>query len=428
MALSVKVSNISAPASTGNQSTTGVGFQPKALLFFSGRGTATGEVAGVHQMFGFAGTAAEDISFYHNSADAVAASDTVRSLLTNAILKTTVSGATTAAVTATLTSMDSDGWTINYTAVVSGEKFPYLALGGDDITNAKAGTFALNTATGTQAVTGLGFQPDIVFFFTQLLTTTGTANNNSSVSYGVAKSSSARWTVGQSHQNAQATMNNRRIFSSSKCLVLMSVSGDTVDTDADFVSMDSDGFTINKTTGSTAYLVGYLAIKGGQWKVGTFQQPNGTTGNQAVTGVGFQPSGVFFGSAKTTTDGTVTAGADATYGAATSSSAMESFWNGDLDNVADTVAKRYYKTDKVIQFRTAVSTGSTLLAEASYVSNDTDGFTVNWSTADANQRYIGYVAVGGSSLIKTINGLAKASVKTFNGLAMASVKTVNGLA
>lgn len=34
---------------------------------------------------------------------------------------------------------------------------------------------------------------------------------------------------------------------------------------------------------------------------------------------------------------------------------------------------------------------------------------------------------GGGSLIKTVNGLAVASVKTWNGLAIASVKTINGL-
>ena len=34
----------------------------------------------------------------------------------------------------------------------------------------------------------------------------------------------------------------------------------------------------------------------------------------------------------------------------------------------------------------------------------------------------------GLTRIKTINGLAKASVKTYNGLAIASVKKINGLA
>lgn len=42
-------------------------------------------------------------------------------------------------------------------------------------------------------------------------------------------------------------------------------------------------------------------------------------------------------------------------------------------------------------------------------------------------RRVIFVSDGGGSLIKTINGLAQASVKTVNGLASASVKTVNGL-
>lgn len=38
-----------------------------------------------------------------------------------------------------------------------------------------------------------------------------------------------------------------------------------------------------------------------------------------------------------------------------------------------------------------------------------------------------FPAAAGGGLIKTVNGLAIASVKTVNGLAIASVKTVNGL-
>lgn len=38
------------------------------------------------------------------------------------------------------------------------------------------------------------------------------------------------------------------------------------------------------------------------------------------------------------------------------------------------------------------------------------------------------VAAGGASVIKTVDGLAIASVKTWNGLAIASVKTINGVA
>jgi hypothetical protein len=42
MALSAYVGNLSCPASTGNSSTTGVGFQPKIVLFWSNGLTAAG--------------------------------------------------------------------------------------------------------------------------------------------------------------------------------------------------------------------------------------------------------------------------------------------------------------------------------------------------------------------------------------------------
>lgn len=41
---------------------------------------------------------------------------------------------------------------------------------------------------------------------------------------------------------------------------------------------------------------------------------------------------------------------------------------------------------------------------------------------------VDYTETGGSSAIKSVNGLAKASVKSVNGLAIASVKNINGLA
>lgn len=396
MALSAKVSNIVNPGATGAQATNTVGFQPKALLFFGGRHTATGELADVHWQTGIAGTAAEDINFYHNSDDVVAASDVVRSFLTNTILKTTVAGAATAATTATLTSMDVSGFTLNFTARAANEITSYLALGGDLITDAVAGTLQLNTVTGNQSVTTLSFQPDIVFFFTSLISSgTGTANNQSAYCIGAATSSSDRWYATFSAQNAQAAANTHRGFSNTKCLAVQNVTTNSLSAEADFVSMDSNGFTINITTSATSYQVGYLAIRGGNWKAGTFQQPNNTTGNYSVSGLGFKPSGALFASTGMTATG-VDENALFTMGAATSSSERQSYWVGDLDASLDMVAKSHYKTDKVIQFRTPVSTGSTLNAEADYVSNDSDGFTINWTTCDTNQRYIGYVAFGES--------------------------------
>ena len=56
-------------------------------------------------------------------------------------------------------------------------------------------------------------------------------------------------------------------------------------------------------------------------------------------------------------------------------------------------------------------------------------YTSSQAAGTSQDPYISIThASGGSSSIKTMNGLAKASVKTVNGLAIASVKTWNGLA
>lgn len=54
-----------------------------------------------------------------------------------------------------------------------------------------------------------------------------------------------------------------------------------------------------------------------------------------------------------------------------------------------------------------------------------DGGTIKYWLRGLPSAYIPTSTV--SSLIKTVNALAKASVKTINGLAIASVKTWNGL-
>jgi hypothetical protein len=51
------------------------------------------------------------------------------------------------------------------------------------------------------------------------------------------------------------------------------------------------------------------------------------------------------------------------------------------------------------------------------------GYTTGYLNIGAVQKAVVVV----SSLIKTVNGLAIASVKTVNGLAIASLKTFNGL-
>lgn len=398
MALNAALGLIDSPGATGSQATTGLGITPDAMLFIANLMTGAGNQADAQMSIGFATGASTQVTAGYNSDDGSASSDVVRDVLTNRVVGVYGGGNTTAALNADLTSLDADGFTLNYNTVLTGADISYLGLSGTDVLGATAGNFAAATATGTQAVTGVGFQPNLVLFITNLQTASGVSNNNSCFSFGVAQSSTARWACGVGLQNAQATMNNRRAFYDNRCILVPAAGSNAIAHDADFVSMDADGFTIDwQTAPGAAYLVGYIALSVTSVKVGNFTQKT-STGSQATTGVGFQPDVLMLASAVHDTANAVVDTARFSIGAGLSSSARWAYWTGDEDAAANALADSRYQTNKIITMADEAGGGSpTTLAEADLTSLDSDGFTLNWSTADATARNIGYIAMGGAS-------------------------------
>lgn len=393
MALNAALGLINSPGATGSQATTGLGITPDAMLLITNLMTAAGSQVDAQMSVGFATGSGTQVTAGYNSNDGSASSDVVRDVLTNRVVGAYTGGATTAELNADLTSLDADGFTLNYNTVLTGADISYLGLSGTDVNGATAGNFASATATGTQAVTGIGFQPNLVLFITNLQTVSGTANNNSCFSFGVAASSTARWACGIGMQNAQTTMNNRRAFYDNRCILVAAAGSNAVAHDADFVSMDADGFTIDwQTAPGAAYLVGYIALSVTNVKVGNFTQKT-STGSQATTGVGFQPDVLMLASAGHDTANTVVDTARFSIGAGISSSARWSYWTGDEDGAGNAIAESRYATNKVITIASGAPPG--VSAEADLTSLDSDGFTLNWSTADATARNIGYIAMGG---------------------------------
>lgn len=396
MALSAKVSNFTAKTgSTGSMAVTGVGFQPKASLFFNNRTTTPGDVAGAGINMGYSGQSAADLLGGYNSADNVATTDIVRSLRTNRIYESLPYGSSSADSACSLTTIGSDGWTFNFTAVAAAYKIPYMALGGSDITDSKGGSFLLNTSTGNQSVTGVGFQPDVVMFIFQSLgTSSGDSNADCCFGFGVAKSSTERWCSQLSGDSGVGTSNTRRSFHNDHCIVISNVNADTVNGSADFVSMDADGFTINVDDAPAAgYILTYLAIQGGEWAVGTETQKT-STGTKATTGLGLTPAGLLVCSAGHNTANSITPTARFSFGVSDGTNS-EGTWFGDEDAVANTNCDSSYSTTNLLMFKDEAGGGSpTTLAEAELDSFDSDGFTLDWTTADSTARIFGYVAVG----------------------------------
>jgi len=397
MAISVKTNALIGPAVTGDSATTDPGFQPKGLIIFNGLQTALGGATDAQWNLGVAGSTTTERSAGWNSDNGTASSDVARQFSTTQIIHNQTAGTATDNLTATLTSFDATGFTLNFgTLTTTSPIYNYLALGGTDITNVATGSFSADTTTGSQAISGLGFQPDIVFLFMTLQTVAGDANNNSQYGFGVMHSS-GQWTFAGKAQNAQATMNTSCMFFNNKCLAIPATTTNAVVWDASYTSMDSDGFTINiDTTDGTAFLIGYMAIKGGQWKVGTETQKT-STGTKATTGIGFTPVAVMFGSVcDTQTAGTADHNRQM-FGVSTGASQNTCLFAGDSDATANAVSSTIMSSTKCLVMATEAGASPTTQAEAVLSTFDSDGFTLDWTTADATARVFGYVAIGANS-------------------------------
>lgn len=395
---STKTSQQTGAGATGSQSVTDPAFLPKALVVWNGLQTSSGGSTDAQWSLGVASDEFSEISAGFNSDDGTASSDVVRHLVSDKIIQNYTSGSTTLNISASLNNTNGSGFVLQWTDLTTTSPlFNYLAIGGSDITGSKSGSFTANTSTGNQAVTGVGFQPEVVLLFTQLQTSSGVSNNNSCYSFGAFDASGNQWAMGVGLQNGQATMNNRRTFRVNRCVAVPSAGSNIYESEASFVSMDVDGFTINWSDAPGAgYLVGYLAMAGGQWKVGNITQKT-STGTQAYTGVGFQPAGVMFGSHCDTDTSSVIDNARLMFGASTGASNNTALWTGDSDNVADAVADTIMSATKCVVMATEGT--PTTNAEADLDSFDSDGFTLDWTTADATARAIGYIAFAGEPVV-----------------------------
>jgi hypothetical protein len=377
--LLTKAGSFSGSNSTGNQAITGVGFQPKVVLFRYNMQGADGSMGDSSIGFGV-GVSSSDRRVSGDYSNSGLSTSSHSAWNQSSYVIYTPGGG----YRADLVSMDSDGFTINW-VTASDMTVTYLALGGDAITNVKTGSAAAKTSTGTQSYTGLGFQPTALILFAGKFSTTplDSATNGNGL-FGVATSSSARGMVawrnlnGSNPQVAKRRQSTQRILSST-----------TTFTEADFVSFDSDGFTLNFTTaGGNADVFYYLALRGPHVKVTSFNQAT-STGNQSITGAGFTPKAAIMMSANDVSANNDAAQAHArvSFGWTTGTSARASWWIGETDNVSPTVASRNLDRTKLIKMMTEGASPS-VQAAADHVSFDSDGQTINWTTADATARQI----------------------------------------
>lgn len=389
-----------------NQSVTGVGFRPQAVIFFWTRQTATGfapQNSRVNFGVGFATGSANERAVSVSARDRRGSSDDGRRYSeSNAIIILTGGGPPTLVAQAGLVSMDPDGFTIQWTTNdANAYLIHYIALGGD-ITNAFASSFNLTTGGGNQSVNGVGFQPDFVLFLWGHTGALDTNLGNAEIGLGLAKSSAARGAIVYAGLDASGPNTAKQWQQRTDSVILLltpTVSPPTQDAIADFVSMDVDGFTINKSdTPAANTTIFYLALKGGRHQVGAFNQAT-AIGNQAIAGVGFRPEQLLLTSFNLIAQVGVVGGGAVSLGVAQYPTARGSVWFQDRSDNDPSDTNSYTNTTDVMTLAYGTAVGGTdgnpaVRAQADFVSFNQDGFTLNWITADATARQILYWAIG----------------------------------
>jgi hypothetical protein len=448
---------------SGPAQTITVGFRPKAVIFFWTSQTAAGWASHSAAGYGFAADNLTQRAVVFSDEDNLGTTVfNARSRQTqNAILMATGTPPTGGAtVQGQLIGMTDDGFQLGWDGAIAPYLIHYLAIGGGDVGRATVGTDIPPACAPpcSGSFTGVNFQPDFLMFLSidhdsYDTWVDGPPGSNANgrgarVSLGFAGESQGAITQGATNATAMdrgQQMAIGAVWQRSDRAILerdARAGGGSRTFAAQVTSFDADGFTVsipNFNADRTNFH--YLALKGGQYNIGTLLKP-GSTGSQSYTGVGYTPHGLAFVSKNmgvSTATGSVSgrisfSAADGPAAptpppnqAATFFASQTDFNPPDFDN---SWVRQSTSTSKVIYLAQPgdcpltwpeganplqCSAGPRVTADADVTAYGADGFTLNWTTADTvnvnepaneNNAEIIYVAFGEDELTTAVELLS----------------------
>lgn len=258
--VSSKVMEFTAPASAGDGASTGVGFQPTFGFFLANNSAADDASA---NSSGGVGYGAVDQSgnqwmYSERTRSNNAAQTSWRYQRTDSCLAWL--GNASESQRASWVSWDADGFTLNYQAATSGTAMWGLFLSG---LKSKVGSFSKGTggAPASQSVTGVGFTPVAVALSTFATTATTSITTSARHSFGAMDDAGNEASGAQSQTSGLNPGNQNISASSTKAIQVNDANAASSEAEADYTSMDSDGFTLSwSTNNGTAHQILYLAI------------------------------------------------------------------------------------------------------------------------------------------------------------------------
>jgi hypothetical protein len=267
--------------------------------------------------------------------------------------------------------------------------------------SAAAGSLNTTTAAAgnTVVVSGLGFQPKIVFFWwsgrTETVDTAGRRTHQRG--FGAAISATDRREMTSLSQDTPTAMLTNRAQDDTECIFL-TTTADAIDGKMDLQSMDAGGFTLVIDDAFTAdYRIHYLALGGADLTdvVGSSFTAAAVTGDQDITSLAFQPDLVIaWGSGQGTMNGTIGADSSLVIGAAVNNTQYAVLTGGSNDAATTSQAMSYCTNDNfLVTFNAGVTS---LNNRATFVQMLSNGFRINWSPNAATADQYNFVALKGA--------------------------------
>jgi hypothetical protein len=247
----------------------------------------------------------------------------------------------------------------------------------------KTGRFTAKTSTGTQDISGVGFQPQIVLFFMAPTTAAGNAVK-AEMGIGCATDASNQNYRAHAQSDGSPIYANSRLSNSSCIAIYLAGSTPSLACVADYVTSLADGFRLNwGSADGTAYAIDYVALAGlTNVKIHNFTIPN-STGNNSVTGVGFQPTAAIFYSTGFLTTTSLPASKSLITCSVGFADGTTQFCNAINSRDGGVSASRRAETDSVIF---GLNYDNSDWYEGELVSFDADGFTINWKNVTSGTR------------------------------------------
>ena len=399
MGVSVAVTQTTCNTSTGNQSITISGFgTPKAAIIEVIQATTLGTLAaGAGGSYGACTGASNRWSVAFRSEDNVSTSDQY-TLFQNDEVVSLVDDAGSLEAEADFNAWVTDGIQINW-ATAPGTAYLMIVtlFGGTDLSAHADVEQMSNSASTAHDVTNPGFEPDVVF--TSLTRFgPGTISANTYHCRGFVHNDGAggitQYSAAHNWRDNRTTTQSFLYLEDRGGAVQLLASGN-LDWYAVFSAFDSSGFTITETNnGANNQYVCYLALAfDGVVDSAVFYDDTATsTGNDASTAPGIEPQFVSL-------IPTIATAFQTTYSNSTAGSFGQAYFTED-----DEYASSY--TDEDNASTTNTSSGAEnasmflhghtqlIVAEATFVSMDASGYTINYSTAPGTaRRHIG-IAIG----------------------------------